>query len=466
MSQFELLDCGDGEHVYSLDWIAEHGAPPRGVELRCTFTTQHLDTGICVADASSWTIPELGVTQDAWGHAGFRGTVAGLLQKTCRDIEMMRGGYPQSVQPNFDAFLSRCASILAHSSGMFEMVIRDPSGLSCVDADNVDDLDWVARRFFSRTWSEDEELGLHENSPAHSDDDDERDTTKNSSSVDAVADLLRHATRVVALTGAGISVESGVPPFRNPSSERESAAGAAAIWEHFDANQMTVQNFNLPADDPRSACGAWWKMKRELMPKIRAARPNPAHELFAWLEARGKLHTVITQNIDSLHQRSGVPPHKVLELHGHMRGLICSDHATPLNPVPRGAGTCTFRLSEDEMHSAGYFADPSPNTIPMCPKCAAPLRTETVFFGQPLPAGAMTRARDAIGACDLLVVVGSTLIVQPACELPGIALQRAVPLVLANLDSVTTYDRHASAVVREPAGAFFGEVMRRLACDD
>merc|ERR550537_1626683 len=106
---------------------------------------------------------------------------------------------------------------------------------------------------------------------------------------------------------------------------------------------MTVQNFNADLE----VTEAWWKMKRSLVSELQAAAPNPAHTFFAVLEQLGKLGAVVTQNIDSLHQKAGVSSEKVIELHGHMRGLICSDHRTPLNPRTYKSGDCTFCIPQE-----------------------------------------------------------------------------------------------------------------------
>ncbi|CAE7334652.1 cobB [Symbiodinium pilosum] len=237
-------------------------------------------------------------------------------------------------------------------------------------------------------------------------------------SVGSVAKLVRRANRIVALTGAGISVESGITPFRAPSS---SGSDTGAIWAEFDARQMTVAGFNHDAHVREK----WWAMKRKLLKEMRLAKPNPAHCFFGQLEMRGKLSGVITQNIDSLHQDGGVPCEKVNELHGHMRRLICSDHRTALNPEPFATGACDFVCDLAACGEAG---------IPVCPKCSSPLRTETVLFEQALPEGAVERARKQVQDCDLLLVIGSTLIVRPANELPAEALRRGIPVIMVNLD--------------------------------
>jgi len=167
----------------------------------------------------------------------------------------------------------------------------------------------------------------------------------------------------------------------------------------------------------------------------------------------------VTQNIDSLHIRAGVPPEKVIELHGHMRGLVCSDHRTALNPLTYRSGECTFCIPEDSVDAiaAAYGAD----TVPRCPDCGCPLRTETVMFGQPMPLHEMDKACLAIDEADLFLVIGSTLLVQPANELPCIALRNGAPLVMINFDA-TQYDAYAKGLIRQKAGEFLGAVSERL----
>lgn len=195
-------------------------------------------------------------------------------------------------------------------------------------------------------------------------------------------------------------------------------------------------------------------MKRKLMAEMAVAVPNPAHNFFGMLELQGKLRAIVTQNIDSLHERGGVPQAKINELHGHMRRLVCSDHRTPLNPVPVRNGDCDY-------HCAPCDIGAGPG-VPPCPRCGLPLRTETVMFQQPLPDGAMEQARAAVAGADLLIVIGSTLLVQPANELPAEAFRRGIPVVMVNLDE-TQYDANVTCLIRESAGEFLGKVACLLA---
>ena len=144
-------------------------------------------------------------------------------------------------------------------------------------------------------------------------------------------------------------------------------------------------------------------MKHMMYPEMLSAKPNPAHLLFASLHQQGKLEGVVTQNIDWLHQRSGVPHDKVLEVHGTMCGLVCSDHPTVFNPWPFRQGECDYRLTDDECRLNNYFED---TDVPNCPKCQCPLRSETVMFEQPMPEGYTARATETVANADLLFVIG------------------------------------------------------------
>lgn len=349
--------------MFAEEELAAREHPPT---MGCAFTVRagrFAGSGLVeLASSASWEVEEIGVRQEGHCHAGFRGTLAALLGKVKTDVDRMRGAYPAAMQAKIDAFMEA-----VDRDGEITLRVRDPSGLSRADAEGAEQ-SWFERSFF-----EAEELGLLQEQQEQPAD---------------VAALVRGAKRVVCLTGAGISVESGVPPFRNSSSS--SSSDGDAFWGAFDAGQMTLQKFNSG-----EACAGWWRMKRALMAKVRGAEPNPAHTFWGLLSRRGQLGQVITQNIDSLHLAGGAPPEKVLELHGHLRGVVCSAHKTALNPVPSGAGGCDFRLSAEGVEAAGLFSG-SADAVPSCPACSAPLRTETVMFGQPLPEGALERASEEI----------------------------------------------------------------------
>lgn len=424
------------------EWIREHGLAAHGREVILHLDSSHLGATIQIPSCASWDFPELGVGQGAWNqHQGFRGTIHDLLEKARSDVERSRGLYGEEAAPKFDAVLKLIERILQSESGEIETVsltVHDPSGLYGVSADLLGCIGKDTK--FERSEAEKMML-IPLDAPAPG---------EQLNTVEQIAELVRQARCVVALTGAGISVESGITPFRNPSD-----GDKGSIWGTFNAAKMTVQNFNAVPE----VTEAWWKMKRSLVSESHNAAPNPAHTFFAMLEKMGKLGSVVTQNIDSLHQKAGVSCEKVIELHGHMRGLICSDHSTVLNPRTYKSGECTFRIPEENVDAikAAYADD----KVPLCPDCGCPLRTETVMFGQPMPLHAVDSACQAIDEADLLLIIGSTLIVQPANELPCIALRNGAPVVMINFDA-TQYDAYSKGLIRQKAGEFLGAVADEL----
>lgn len=211
--------------------------------------------------------------------------------------------------------------------------------------------------------------------------------------LDRLAHEVRHAGRgVVALTGAGISIASGVPSFR----------GTGGLWERHDPAE--VATIAALRRDPERV----WRFLRELDAVLLAAQPNPAHTALASLEERGLLRGVITQNVDGLHQAAG--SRQVIELHGHTRSLHCID--------------CGLGLTREE---AEQRTEPSV-AVPSCPVCDGVLKPDVTLFGEALPAGAMRRAEHLVRHCDVLLVVGTSAEVYPAAQLPELALRHGARL--------------------------------------
>ena len=220
--------------------------------------------------------------------------------------------------------------------------------------------------------------------------------------IDRVADLIINAKRMVVFTGAGVSTESGIPDFRSPG----------GIWDRFDPDDFTYQKF---VSDPE-ARRKQWQMLQEgaLTTKV---EPNPAHYAIADLDRLGKLDCVITQNVDSLHQRVGVPDDKVFELHGNIQWAVCLScgRRYPFEQIKA-------RLDEGE-------------EIPDCEACHGILKPAAVFFGEPLPAKVLEEATARSYNSDLFIVIGSTLVVYPAAYMPICATNSGAKLVIINLSS-------------------------------
>lgn len=242
-----------------------------------------------------------------------------------------------------------------------------------------------------------------------------------------VADLIIGSNRVVVFTGAGVSTESGIPDFRS----------AGGIWERFDPEDFTYQKF---VSSPESR-KVHWKMLKEGGLTTRA-KPNPAHYAIAALEKMGKLDCVITQNIDNLHQRGGVPDNKVFELHGNMLWALCLG--------------CGRRYPFEQINTRLQYEE-----IPDCEACHGILKPDAVFFGEALPAEVLREATRRASNCDLFIVIGSTLVVYPAAYMPEYAVNAGAKLVIINLSS-TPMDHQASVLIRAKAGEVMSEVVKRV----
>src|SRR5579859_2493992 len=241
------------------------------------------------------------------------------------------------------------------------------------------------------------------------------------------ADLLRSARQIVALTGAGISTESGIPDFRSPGS----------IWQA--QPPVSYRDFiNKP-----EARQQYWQTRRGLLSQVLEARPNAAHHALADLESRGKLLGVITQNFDGLHQDAGHQPERVIELHGTSREAACT--------------LCGARSS---MHDLQQRIDAG-ETDPTCSLCGGYMKTATILFGQRVPEDLLIRAKAMANECDLFLVVGSSLQVTPAAALPRLALARDVPLIIINLQP-TPLDDYADVILRAKAGDALPPIVAAL----
>ena len=227
--------------------------------------------------------------------------------------------------------------------------------------------------------------------------------------IERAAALIAGSEYAVALTGAGISTPSGIPDFRSPGS---------GLWEK--ANPMLVASFLAFRLRPH----AFYEWARPLAEQLLKAEPNPAHRALAELEEIGLLKAVITQNIDGLHQRAG--SRRVLELHGHMREATC----LKCHKVVPTQGMIEKFLETGE--------------IPRC-QCGGVLKPNVVLFGERLPRRALLEAWGEAERCDLMLVVGSSLEVAPASEIPLVALRYGARLIIVNYQ--TTHLDHLADVV-------------------
>ncbi len=242
------------------------------------------------------------------------------------------------------------------------------------------------------------------------------------------ADLIHKSKRLVVFTGAGVSTESGIPDFRSPG----------GIWSRYDPDDFTIQKFVSSAESRRLH---WHMLGKEGL--MADARPNQAHLAIAELERMGKLDCVITQNVDNLHQKAGNSPEKVFELHGNLRWAACLDCGKryPLTEI-------VPLIRQD-------------TGVPDCPDCKGMLKPAVVFFGEALPVRDLTEAGHRARNCDLMLVIGSTLVVYPAAYMPMYAREAGAKLVIVNL-SETPMDSAAAVLIRAKAGEAMSLVMKYL----
>lgn len=258
------------------------------------------------------------------------------------------------------------------------------------------------------------------------------DATPSSELDPAVAALIetaRPARVICAFTGAGISTESGIPDYRGPGGVWE--RNAPPTLSDFRENQHTRRQY--------------WQERRERYPALRDSQPNAGHVALARLQSAGRLSYVITQNIDGLHQKAGSDPERTIELHGTAHRVRCLD--------------CGASWTADHIQTR---LENEP--LPDCEVCGGMIRAATVLFGQTMPEDALRRAFAVARSSDLMLVVGSSLVVQPAARLPQIAVAGGTQLAIVN-NEPTPLDSLANVVVRSSAGAVLSTLVDALLDD-
>jgi NAD-dependent deacetylase len=239
-----------------------------------------------------------------------------------------------------------------------------------------------------------------------------------------LARLIDDARRVAVFTGAGISTESGIPDFRSPG----------GVW-----SQMKPIYFQEFVSDPAKRREAW---ARAFSGRAgwTGREPNAGHHAVARLVAQGKASAVITQNVDNLHQASGVPADQVIELHGNASYAKCLE--------------CGERHELAELKEGFLKA----GEIPYCRVCGGLVKTATISFGQPMPDEPMARAEAETLACDLFLVLGSSLVVYPAAGFPLIAKRNGARLAIVNREA-TDQDGYADLVLHDEIGPALSEAV-------
>ncbi len=251
-------------------------------------------------------------------------------------------------------------------------------------------------------------------------------SSQTQTNIDFAADLFRQSKHAVVLTGAGLSTPSGIPDFRSTGT---------GLWSRDEPLEVaSLTTF-------RTAPEKFYEWFRPLASQIFFARPNPAHYALADLEKAGRLHSIITQNIDVLHQKAGAQ--NVIEMHGTMQTLTC---------------TQCYHKVDAELYLAS-FADKG--VIPHCPKCAQILKPDVILFGEQLPQAAWFKAQRVARQCDLMVVIGSSLEVLPVAGLPMQALDRGAHLIIIN-NTQTYLNVRADVAILEDVATIIPAIAERV----
>ncbi len=244
--------------------------------------------------------------------------------------------------------------------------------------------------------------------------------------IEQALQLIQASSRIVAFTGAGISTEAGIPDFRSKG----------GLWE--DAALMELMSASGFQRNP----AGFYRASMQLMPNLHRAQPTEAHKLLARLEVRGQLSAIITQNIDGLHQAAGSKT--VYEVHGSFR-----------------TGHCIGCRQQFEMAAFYEQLEAGEIDLPRCPICQLPIKPDVILFGDMLPLEVWNRSVQAAEQCDLMLVMGSSLVVYPAAGLPQTALANGAKLIIVNREA-TECDALADVVLHMELADFSREVFANL----
>jgi len=247
--------------------------------------------------------------------------------------------------------------------------------------------------------------------------------------LEKIAQWMMAAKRIIIFTGAGLSTESGIPDFRSPG----------GVWDRYNPEDFYFQNF-ISSEASRVK---YWEMATEMYEPMKQAQPNLAHLAIAEMERLDKLDCVITQNIDGLHFKAGNSEAKVIQLHGTAMAVSCL--------------SCMKKYERDEIQERIKQGQKAPR----CDDCGGILKPATISFGQSMPERETQEAYHRSSLSDLFIVIGSSLVVQPAASIPMIAKQNKAKLIIINRDP-TPYDDIADIVIHRQAGSTMASILEKL----
>jgi len=247
--------------------------------------------------------------------------------------------------------------------------------------------------------------------------------------IQETAEWIVNSKNIVVFVGAGLSTESGIPDFRSPG----------GLWDKYDPEDFYFHNF-LSKETAREK---YWQMATEMYESMKNAQPNAGHYAIADLEKLGKLDCLITQNIDGLHFKAGNSEDKVLELHGTAMHVTCL--------------SCCKRYERDNVQARILRGEAAPR----CDACGGLLKPATISFGQSMPERETAEAYKRSEACDLFIVIGSSLVVHPAASMPVIAKRGKAKLVIINRDE-TACDGITDIIINGTAGPIMAAILKKV----
>eukprot|EP01087_Luapelamoeba_hula_P008907 TRINITY_DN2266_c2_g1_i2.p1 TRINITY_DN2266_c2_g1~~TRINITY_DN2266_c2_g1_i2.p1 ORF type:complete len:495 (-),score=94.51 TRINITY_DN2266_c2_g1_i2:31-1515(-) len=450
----ETVDSDDDDDDDSFVPTAEHfdyleiqgPLPPLGKRIRVRITgPADLQLVVLKSDTTLLAIPEL--TLESPPSTGRYTILENFLSEMRDALRKSFSHFPAGAQKEeFRGCLDKLDLVIGGQAEC-TLLLDDPIGLARVVGEKK--LPNVSVQWYERTWSQREEFGLNHPPQADQQFVDEEGIAK-------LSELVAKASKIVFLTGAGVSTESGIPAYRG----NVGLVGTKNIWDQFDPRDEQIENF-LADENCRAR---YWRMHQSLEHIVKDAKPNSSHYAPAELARRNKLLAVLTQNIDGLYLAAGCPPDRVVELHGTATRVRCF---TCKKLYSNAEAFALLRKKQTDVWDAlkaaaaaeGLPTDTieEPLVAPYC-ECGGPLKQDTISFGQPLEEHVLARARAVVKECDLLIVMGTSLTVFPVASFPTLGFDNQVPVAVINRDE-TRYDLHATVRINNSTCA---ESMRQV----
>jgi NAD-dependent deacetylase len=436
----------EGTHFDYIEAVMDGDYYSQGISITLKTTKenakQNMERVVLKSDTCTISIPELAM--EVPPGKGKYSTITDLLVEMQDNLQSV---FSNSHQKEVQRALAKLDAILKGQSE-FTLKLEDPLGnsvIQCIpqgDYGTVQGLELykfdnaITCKTYRRTRSEAQEYDLPEDETTVI------EQITGEEGINKLVELIKSAKRIVGLTGAGISVESGIPAFRNSAGDEDDPN---LIWNKFDPRELVFSRI-MNEEDIRAK---YWDMHILLQSVIDKVQPNASHRLFKYLYDQGKLHKLITQNIDGLHQRAGVPSDMICEIHGTTHRILCYK--------------CNREYQPSEVHQRYLDKQFKDSKVPYCDECGPSgiLKHATISFGENLDPNVMQSSFKAGSECDLMIVMGTALAVAPINQLPLEPVKNGVPLVILNLGE-TPLDCESNILINGKSGETCERILAML----